>query len=407
MHIAQLQITLVVLGIACLFFHGSSRYASTVYFISAAVLGLFRVFREPYGWDSGLYCNAGEAIRKGLDPYILEQMSRISDMGWTFVYPAATAFLFRPLCYQEKILFPVFYMILMLVVFALFRPRRLDDSLYFLAILTAGFLGFHWNFKTGNIGVVELFLLAFFIWFFRRSSFTAMGVCLGAMSVFKILPLLYAPIVLLTDKGQERKNQKAFFLATGATFAGINILSLILLPGLFPSYVRQVLGFIPGQESPIREYIYADPTNPTFFMAVRSWAIKIVGGYGTWIILVGLLLYLFYRMFQDVSRWRISEPVKVLSFGILLVSLSMPRFKPYALVLTTLPLYLVTVDYPWKWRSGILFLSCALPFLAFLEVIRPVGVFFVFMWTYQTTCLLLTITLIYIFEKLQATEGEG
>lgn len=92
---------------------------------------------------------------------------------------------------------------------------------------------------------------------------------------------------------------------------------------------------------------------------------------------------------------------------LIILSLLMPRFKPYILTVMALPVFLITLDYPWKQRAIILVTACYLPMLWILGVISLPQYFKAFSTTYQSTLLFITVLIIYWIEAGRSARGEG
>jgi len=234
-----------------------------------------------------------------------------------------------------------------------------------------------------------------------------MGACLGLLGFIKIHFLFYVPLVFFIKPARQKELLTPFFSGLIGTFSILQIFSLAIFPGLFSSFAERTWSFLPflgGMPSETG----AGWHNPTLPLAVHAWASRHLPGYGTGAVVLALLLVFLLRLLRDYSRWNEKEPLKVLSFGILVFSLAFPRLKPYSLIIATLPLYLVTMGFSWKGRSWILFLGCLLPQILFLNYLPGIftgslhfvgGVLSPFVEIYQTMCLLLSVVFVYFMER--------
>jgi|GEM_PF-6251238 len=401
MDLGMFQVTLVVLAGACLFFRWTSLYAAPVYLTAYAFISLFQVFMIHHGWDYEIYCHSLNILNLGLDPYSTETFLLVTGAptNLAFSYPPLAAYFFTPFCAIPGFLFPLLYMTLLVLAVFLFRSSFPKDNLYMVALVAAGFSGFQWCFLSGNIGVIELFLLVLSIHFFSKKRFILMGSALGLLAFIKILFLFYVPLVCFLEAQRKREFLRPFVLGLVSTFFILHLISFGIFPELTIPFFEKTWSFLPGLAQTSAETA-GGWHNPAFPLALHEWASDYLPGYGTGVILVALFLAFLFRLQRDYSLWKKDDPLKVLSFGILVFSLALPRLKPYSLIIATIPLFLVTNNFKWRNRSGILLLSCVLPQLLFMGIMRPTESFLsIFIETYQATCLLLSLIFVYFVER--------
>ena len=401
MDLGMFQVTLIVLAGSCLFFRWTSLNAAPLYLTAYAFISIIQIFMTRYGWDYEIYCHSLHILNLGLDPYSTETFLQVTGVptNLAFSYPPLAAYFFAPFCVSPSFLFPLLYMTLLMLTVFLFRSSFPKDNLYMVALVATGFSGFQWCFLSGNIGVIELFLLALSTHFFSKKRFILMGSALGLLGFIKILFLFYVPLVCFLEAWRKREFLKPFLQGLVSTFFLLHLISFGIFPELTIPFFEKTWSFLPGLAQTSAETA-GGWHNPAFPLAIYEWASEYLPGYGTGVILVGLFLAFLFRLQRDYSLWKKDDPLKVLSFGILVFSLALPRLKPYSLIIATIPLFLVTIDFKWRNRSGILLFSCVLPQFLFMGIIRsPESFLSIFIETYQATCLLFSVIFVYFVER--------
>jgi hypothetical protein len=398
--LVKIQITLVVLATVCLFFRWTSLYASTTYLIGLALVDLVNILRSVRGWDFLTYCAFPNAVSSGFNPYKPEGIAAVADLPYPtiYMYPPLAGYIFHPLCSLPSTLYPVFYLLLLLGVLYMYRSEKPIDILYLTALLTAGYISFHWCMVTGNIGILELFLFALFFYFFKKERHYFMGVIIGIVGFIKILPLVFGASVLFTTQGRTRQFLKKYTIGFMSAYVPLQLLSLIMFPGTSKKYFNFIVDILPGGSF----YILSLPSNwanPTLLTAVDAWADRYLNGYGTDIILIGFLMTGLFFLMMNYSNYAKHDPHKVLAFAFIILTLALPRLRNYSIIIVTLPVFLATRDFNWKARSIILFLACSLPYMRLLGMVPVKGSFSIFLDILQTVCLLFTAMFIYYFEK--------
>lgn len=401
MDLSMFQGTLIVLAAACLFSRWTSIYASPLYLSAYAFITLILAFMSQHGWDHEVYCLSLRLLSLGLNPYSTEAFLKVTEVptNLAFSYPPLAAFFLAPFCSLPNLLFPLLYGTLLILIGFLFRGSSLEDNLYMIAIIVSGFAGFQWCFFSGNIGVIELSLLLLSVRLFSKKRYYLSGAALGFLGFFKILFLFYVPLFFFVKAGRDRAVVRPFLLGLSAVFSVLHLVSFLAFPGLFIPFLEKTWSFLPWLGGNLAE-TGAGWHNPTLPLVIHAWGSRYLPGYGTGVILVALFLAFLFRLQRDYSLWKKDDPLKVLSFGILVFSLALPRLKPYSLIIATIPLFLVTNYFKWKNRSGILLLSCVLPQLLFMGIIRsPESFLSIFIETYQATCLLFSVIFVYFLER--------
>jgi hypothetical protein len=307
------------------------------------------------GWDFVAYRSAVMAFLDGRDPYVVENLMRYSDWSWPFVYPPSTLVLFYPVVFFAEIVgYRFLWFLLLAASFLIVRSFDRDHQPLFLAtILMTGFMASYHNFRTGNIGFIELafFGLAFKFVYGKKPALSAIFVGLAAW--FKVYPALIGGAFVF-GKGSIRDRIKPLF-ALFLVLVLIGGSSWVFFPRLTVSYLGALTGRISGQHSPVKE---ADgSTNPSSFLFFKEAGERYLGAIpgastGLYILCAGLILGLFIREARREAR----DPVEVFSMGTWAILLLLPRLKSYSLTLALIPAYFLMKDLDTRRKLLTLFL---------------------------------------------------
>jgi hypothetical protein len=338
----------------------------TLLVIILALNFLYAIFilKGKHGWDAEIYCSAVQMEQRGSNPYIGNQAGEQLTWNYLPIYLG----LFSALCLPSlhfTTFYPIFYTMGLLVCILLWLPGR-DWSLAF-TLASCSFLGFLWNLKTGNIGVIELFFLSLAFFFLARKKWKLGAGMLGLMAGFKLLPIVYLPLIFFAPAPKRARR-----IAFGIGLVGFLLplaLSYLLFPTLAPWFLRQLLGLIPGQHSPILES--GDSNNPALPYLVAG--LFSSNDHFVFILLVTTLLaavfvaigiVLWRKVIVHLDPSRRFEFIFSLSF--LAVTLLLPRMKPYTFILAAPALFWLSRMEDEVQRSLILALSALLPLVVLM-----------------------------------------
>jgi len=178
-------------------------------------------------WDFATFYHAATALGRGLDPYRLDTLSAVAGRSITlpFLYPPVTFALFLPFTWLSLPTATTVWLVLKLGLQAglvhlwrMFLPGTRLLGLIAMAVFAfdASLL---WDLKTGNVSVVEQFLLWLgFACYLedRRRAFAALVVI---ASTFKLLPIAFLALLLVPSR--TRHASRGLALAGLALFAAI------------------------------------------------------------------------------------------------------------------------------------------------------------------------------------------
>jgi hypothetical protein len=312
------------------------------------------------GWDYRVYAGAVHCLHDGKDPYFVSNLASYSGgRNLSFVYPPLSIALFSALiCTQGNHVYFLFWMLLLALTFLIVErtDTRGFSGFLLLVLFATAFLASYWNFQTGNIGLVELFLFSGFYYGICKDKLNLAALFLAVVSFLKITPFIFLLAFLFLDLPARKK---VLLLLLVPAYAGfLHALSFVLYPDITPSYFLQVLGRIPGQHSPL--YEPGGMSTPSSLLLCKD--LGALAGlpyqvlYG--LFATGLALLLYAKM-----RGRRFERMELLSLLVLFCLLLMPRLKPYSFAYALLPAYYLLK------RSTFLEKTAALLVLSFVPLI--------------------------------------
>lgn len=334
--------------------------------LAAGVIDVYATLREGrYGWDYEVYCGSVRAVQAGLDPYLPENTRHFLGNNWVMPYPVGALVLLSPACLKPRILYPVFYTLLLAL--AGFQLSRLwpEQPLLLAALLVGGLVAAPYNYMTGNTGIVELVVFVAALAASRAGRFRSAGTWLGIVAAVKLTPLALDAVfaaVAWRERGPRSCVRLVLGIALG--FAIVHGLSLLIDPRYELSLFRALSGGFPGQVSALDE-TRANWSNPALPLIIGD-AVALLGGpallgyalLGAGAVAAAALLLRLWR--------RESDALTLWSYAVLVVCLLLPRFKPYSFVYPLVPLfYLLHRKSPGQ-QALVMLVGSLLPLLLFL-----------------------------------------
>lgn len=219
-----------------------------------------------FGSDVRVNCAAVDAHREGLDPYFVKNLKG-TDLSYPYLPVTLDAF--RPLCAggflvaHYKAIYLVLGLICVLLLPGLGRTSAgLRDVVLRGVFALGGFLGFEWVLASGNFAMLSGLLTAASLALLLHpaqpegredASFVpqlAGAALLGLVTSFKLVfvPVLAALYLL----PQPRRRRLILIAVAAAMFALPILVSVVVYPELFSSWLSAIFGQIPGQHSPGR-----------------------------------------------------------------------------------------------------------------------------------------------------------
>ncbi len=350
-----------------------------------------------FGWDVRVNCAAVDAHVDGLDPYFVKNLK-----GTKFSYPylPVTLDAFRPLCAGGFLLghhrgvFLLLAMLCGLLLPGLGRDRggSRDIALRLLWALGA-FLGFEWVLASGNFtimsGTLSAAALALLLRFpspdaddDRSFGLRIVGAALlGLVASFK---LVYSPVLAALYFLPLPRRQKIGLIAAAAAGLGLPVLlSMVLYPDLFASWLLAIKGQIPDQHT-----VYVMDTTPSLLLlaqgaldqfglggskpvvfvayAVVAFALVLAPFALVVLRMAGGLARIEASFLARLDRWLIDHPHEALRITVLAMYglyLCAPRLKEYAFFELALYGAILIVDLPGAALVAVLTIGVAVPTL--------------------------------------------
>lgn len=315
------------------------------YFVIAASLLLFlfaiKLAMQSFqtSRDLEVFCQAGKVIANGGNPYLTSQLGL--ELSWN--YPSALAYGFYFICplFNLEQNYIWIYAILFFIGISLWFTHK--DWLYGIILCSTGLFTLGWTMITGNISTIEFLLFSISILLFFRKKINASLFVFGMFASLKLIPILYLPAFLMTQ--DSTKDKAKIILWSFAGFISLPLLSFITSPHLFAWYLRQMFGLIPNQHNPLNEF---EPLvlNQSLSVAILSLlglesqleALNLIFSLGIYI----LGICLFYLIYKTV--YKPENHFVIFSLAIILLTIFMPRLKPYSFLPAILCFYLISKE---------------------------------------------------------------
>ena len=321
----------------------------------AAVATLYVAVGSSNPWDFQTYYYAATACRAHLNPYDLGSLSAVAGkpVELPFVYPPIALLPFLPLSFLPLAAASAFWVSLktgLLVGLLLQWKREFLRDVPIAALVGVTLFGFNaaalWDLRTGNVAMVEAFLL----WAGFQSYVRGRTVCsarrIASASVFKILPIAFLGLLLT---GHAPRKKKAIAILVGIALLGG------LLAVSWPmtvEWARALPHYFAGQR-PTGEI------NPSALGILdgalgdrrRAWALPLFGLYACVIALIATPAIRRLRKTGSPEEW--------VMVGITLWTLLSPRVMIYSYVLMVVPALFVVrhaISVSWARSMGYLLL---------------------------------------------------
>ncbi len=348
-----------------------------------------------YGWDVRVNCAAVVAHVDGLDPYYVKNLK---GTQLSYPYLPVTLDAFRPLCAGGLLVdhyrgvFLLLAMLCSLLLPGLGRDRGGLRDIALRGLWAFGaFVGFEWVSASGNFAIVSGALsaaaLALLLRFDssdaeegRRFGFRVLGaVLLGLVASFK---LVYSPVLAALYFLPLPRGQKIGLIAAAAAGLVLPVLlSMLLYPDLFSSWLLAIKGQIPDQHT-----VYMVDTTPSFLLLAQG-ALDHLGLGGSKpivfaayalaavVLLLGPLALVMLRtvggqsgddgtFMARLDRWLIDnrrEALRITALAMLALYLCAPRLKEYAFFEPALYSAVLIVDLPATILAAVLIVGVAVP----------------------------------------------
>jgi hypothetical protein len=335
------------------FFYILTLATSILLFLFTLNLGLqsFQTSR-----DLEVFCAAGKVIANGGNPYLTSQLGL--ELSWN--YPSALAYGFYFICplFNLEQNYIWIYAILFFIGISLWFTRK--DWLYGIVLCSTGLFTLGWTMITGNISTIEFLLFSISIFLFFRKKINASLFVFGMFASLKLIPILYLPAFLILQTNTKDKIKAIVWSFAG--FISLLLLSFITSPHLFAWYLRQMFGLIPNQHNPLNEF---EPLvlNQSLSVAILSLlglesqleALNLIFSLGIYILGIFALYFVYKTLYKPENHF------VIFSLAIILLTIFMPRLKPYSFLPAILCFYLISKEHNNLLKSLYLILLSIMP----------------------------------------------
>lgn len=336
--------------------------------VSAVVL--YDLVTDYHGqlWDFSISYHAGKAYAQGLNPYdtkILYQIAgHTSYTIWMpFVYSPPTLWFFRifsGLHYQTATyLFLSLKGVLLFALIYLWGRAILQRKADLLFILFC-FFGFNAaifaDIRTGNISIVEEFLIWVALYFYLKNSRLLFCLFIILAAFFKLTPMIFMALLLFG----EREKRYTYLFGSCIIFGAILLASYAASPVLFGGYLHNVVwsamhgehGAINPATLPLIVDVFGflqQRTNLTVPQAI-PWAIYFA--------IAAAIVFVSWRSCTALRSSKDQNKDRVLVFFACVVyALILPRFKDYSYILLLVPTYFIVARVSYTKGFALILLS--------------------------------------------------
>jgi len=357
------------------------------------------------GWDYETYVSAIQTFNHGQNPYILENIIPYQQGGTQlqFDYPPHTLYFFWLLDFILVFHYTSIYYSVLLVLFIIsaYLIVHLDEKRHYLfltTLLLTGFMGAIWNFVTGNIPILFLFLFAVIFTFMIKGKYWQSSVVMGLSAAVSLFTVPFIVLFLLVRRSIIDRLSH-IFLSLGI-IGSLFIVDYLVNPAYIISYVEMMI----GGNSPLSES--GGWNQPTPYLLFRDTLNGSFGGIIPFIavscIYIGLILYAtgtYYR------KNKVNFP-KTFSLVMLSIFMILPRLMPYDFIILVIPLYILFKDCSYQMKSLVLFVI-SLPFFVWYS--QFFGISGLTLAPYIQTYSLILVFLVVIFNDhlAPASDTEG
>jgi hypothetical protein len=374
-----------------------------------ALLWIYMIYAVSSGenqqWDFKTYYYAAKADGMGLDPYDTGVLSNVSQSPITlpYVYPPLTLGFFKVLTlfsYDTAVQLWLFLKVILLGgLLFIWRKHFLthdSDFLIYLFCTVAYASAIYWDFVSGNICIIEQFLVWLGLYFLKEKKLLPFTALIVAVSLFKLTFIVFLLLPFLLTS----KNRVKYLVSGAGVFLAALGVDYLAHQGSFSKYLSIALSvdergafYNPSVLALIKDFLDFCSTAGYFSKpgAIISYLIYAVA--------VATVLWITYKAVRTGGIELSGKNSKLLIFLFCLVyALVMPRFKSYSYILLLPASYFVIKECVKPQAFIYLFILLALTKwtpLPFPDVVK-------FLWWYYP---LLTAAMVWLLLILFLREG--
>ena len=359
-----------------------------------------RILRQPdhFQQDFRSYYYAADAYSRGLNPYDLNQISKIhEDAIYSYCYPPYTLIFLRVLSAFDYVTSYRIFLILKLIILIFliilwergFLKTRLDLPLYILCIFV-----FHSTIYrdliAGNISIIEQCLLWFSFYLFTKRKLLGFCVLVIAAASFKII---FIPFVLLVLT-LERKEKYLYLLFSGLGFIILHLVTYLFYPVMYAGFVRNIEGLEAGMINLSSFDLVI--TGFRQFNQRTGIVISPLFQWGVYFLVIMIIILFILKAFRILLRIKYDEKEYIFIYlaciGYILI---LPFVMGYAYIILIVPTYFIIKKVEnkklWVALFGIILIS------SFLPGLPGFGVIFMALSKYSPLFLAYGVLMLYLY----------
>jgi hypothetical protein len=206
-------------------------------------------------------------------------------------------------------------------------------------------MGAVWNFVTGNISILFLFLFAVIFTLMLKGKYWQSSVVMGLSAAVSLFTAPFIVLFLLVRRSIIDR-LSLIFLSLGI-IGSLFIADYLVNPAYVISYIEMMI----GGNSPLSESGgWNQPTPYLLFRDSLNGSGSIMPVIAVSCIYVGLVLYATWTYYRKNKE---NFP-KTLSLVMLSIFMVMPRLMPYDFIILVIPLYILFKDCSYRMKSLVL-----------------------------------------------------
>jgi hypothetical protein len=365
---------------------------------------------DNYMWDFQEYYYAARANAEGLDYFRVPDPNSCfgrwsNDPILHYPYFPPSVFVFEPFTNlpprAAKYLFLAIKAFVLIYLFCLWQFVFLEnpsDPFFAIFCLVAFNLSLFLDIRAGNINMVEQGLIWSAFFFFVRGKLIVFCFLIAAAAMFKLTPLLFLGLLVLSNIRFQRRSVLVLILAVATVTIPFAI--WLLDPEMLHRFLSTALYLASGNECKLKY-------NPTLLSLIKYLATKYSAFTGTplpltvqvcpYIAAVMIIVSLSWKSIRNLNMLKMEERKTAVYLACLVYALVLPRFQDYQWIILLVPTYALML----KLGSFRAYPVC-FGFLVFLILFNPdvtilrADVFREVLFNYQQLAVALIVWLLYL-----------
>lgn len=319
------------------------------------IIGLYLgVAHSDYGWDFRSYYYGAKAYQEDKNPYDYEVLNQeAAPLGvFPFAYPPPALWFFNIftfLSYQVAALVWLFLRLAMIGILVFLWRKYFNPSnssvVFYLMLLFAFDAAIFWDFKAGNVSIVEQFFLWMGLLFLLKKRPLVFCLFVLLASIFKVTPILFLCLLPLSSI----KNKWKYFIGALVSFLALTACCYMISPALMRHYIVSIVSgprtleravdfnyaLLPFWEEIVLTVASLTHTAVPLMIARILYGLSVIG-----------ILWITAAALGWKSPSRICrDPRLLIMLGCVVYVLLVPRIKCYSYIIMIAPAYYIMMEY--------------------------------------------------------------